>query len=74
MSLGIHYNSAEHDLLTYLRDPSVFDVADGMVAAPQAAGLGVDIDEDKVRAAAASMGGGWRNPVWRGPDGAMREW
>jgi galactonate dehydratase len=74
MSLGIHYNSVEHDLLTYLRDPSVFDVTDGMVPALVGPGLGVEIDEERVRAAAAEMGPGWRNPVWRGPDGAIREW
>ena len=74
MSLGIHYNSAEHDLLTYLRDPEVFAVGDGMVPALTGAGLGVDIDEDRVRLAAAAVTQGWRNPVWRGPDGAIREW
>ena len=74
MSLGIHYNDAEHDLLTYCADPSVFTVSNGMVAAPQAPGLGVEIDEAKVRDAASKMTKGWRNPVWRGPDGAVREW
>ena len=74
MSLGIHYNSAEHDLLTYLRNPDVFDVADGMVAALEGPGLGIEIDEDRVRSAAAEMHKGWRNPVWRGPDGSVREW
>jgi galactonate dehydratase len=74
MSLGIHYNSAGHDLLTYLRDPGVFDVADGMVAALEGPGLGIEIDEDRVREAAKDPGPGWRNPVWRGPDGAVREW
>ena len=74
MSLGIHYNDAEHDLLTYCTDPAVFAVSDGMVEAPQGPGLGVEIDERKVRDAAAGMTKGWRNPVWRGPDGAVREW
>lgn len=74
MSLGIHYNTDGHDLLTYLEDASVFDVHDGMVAAPEGSGLGVTIDEAKVRDAAARPFAGWRNPVWRGPDGAVREW
>jgi galactonate dehydratase len=74
MSLGIHYNTDGHDLLTYLKDPSVFDVASGMVEALAGPGLGIEIDEDKVRAAAGEPMQGWRNPVWRGPDGAAREW
>ena len=74
MSLGIHYNDAEHDLLTYVADPAPFAVSDGMVPVPQGPGLGVEIDEAKVREAAGRMTKGWRNPVWRGPDGAVREW
>jgi galactonate dehydratase len=73
MSLGIHYNSEEHDLLTYLQDPSPFDLKDGMIDAPQAPGLGISIDEARVRHAAATPHR-WRNPVWRGPDGSIREW
>lgn len=74
MSLGIHYNSAEADLLTYLAEPAVFAVSEGTIAAPTEPGLGVTIDEERVRAAADAMTAGWRNPVWRGPDGAVREW
>jgi galactonate dehydratase len=74
MSLGIHYNSTEWDLLTYLQNPEIFTVADGMVPALAGVGLGVEIDEDRVRAAAAEMTAGWRNPIWRGPDGSFREW
>jgi galactonate dehydratase len=74
MSLGIHYNTAEFDLLTYLKNPEVFAVSDGMVPALTGPGLGVEIDEERVRSAAAEMGHGWRNPIWRGPDGAFREW
>jgi galactonate dehydratase len=73
MSLGIHYNSGEHDLLTYLKHPEVFRVQDGMVAALEGAGLGVEIDEARVREA-ARLPHSWRNPVWRGPDGGIREW
>ncbi len=73
MSLGIHYNTGGHDLLTYLRDPSVFDVADGYVAALEAPGLGIDIDEDRVREAARTPIA-WRSPVWRNADGGVTEW
>jgi len=74
MSLGIHYNSLEYDLLTYMRNPEVFAVTDGMVSALSGPGLGVEIDEERVRASARPVEPGWRNPVWRGPDGAFREW
>jgi galactonate dehydratase len=73
MPLEIHYNTGGHDLLTYIVEPSVFDVTDGMVTAPEGPGLGIEIDEAKVRAAAESPVA-WRSPVWRGPDGAVREW
>ncbi len=74
MSLGIHYNVGGHDLLTYMRDPTVFDVANGMVDVLTGPGLGIEIDEAKVREAARGPAEGWRNPVWRGPDGLAREW
>jgi galactonate dehydratase len=73
MSLGIHYNTQEYDLLTYLKNPDVFRVQEGMVEALQGVGLGVEIDEARVREAARTSHG-WRNPVWRGPDGSIREW
>ncbi|MEO6340481.1 MAG: galactonate dehydratase [Caulobacteraceae bacterium] len=73
MSLGIHYNTGGHDLLTYLSDPSVFDVAEGFVATPTGPGLGVAIDEAKVRDAAKG-GHAWRNPIWRTSDGGFAEW
>ncbi|MCP9223643.1 galactonate dehydratase [Erythrobacter sp. LQ02-29] len=73
MSLGIHYNQADADLLTYLQNPKVLDVSDGSVAVLEGAGLGVEIDEERVRHAARQPHR-WRNPVWRGPDGSLREW
>lgn len=73
MSLGIHYNSPSVDLLTYVANHEVFAIENGSVAAPIAPGLGVSIDEPRVRAAAKDAHR-WRNPVWRGPDGSLREW
>jgi hypothetical protein len=73
MSLGIHYNTSEHDLLTYLKNPDVFRVQGGLVAVLEGRGLGVVIDEARVREAARTSHE-WRNPVWRGPDGSVREW
>jgi galactonate dehydratase len=72
MSLQMHYNE-DADLLEYVVDESVFDVVDGFVAVPSGPGLGVEIDEDRVREAArdARM---WHNPVWRNDDGTVAEW
>jgi galactonate dehydratase len=71
-SLGIHYNR-ESDLLDYLVDEDVFAYQDGYVAIPAGPGLGIEIDEEKVREA-ARIGHEWRNPVWRNADGAFAEW
>lgn len=73
MSLGIHYNSPSADLLTYCTDGTVFDISEGSVAVPTGPGLGIEIDEARVREA-AKEGHRWRNPAWRGPDGSLREW
>ena len=73
MSLGIHYNSPSADLLTYCVDASIFDIVEGSVGVPAGPGLGVTIDEARVREA-AKEGHRWRNPAWRGPDGSLREW
>ena len=73
MSLGIHYNSEQHDLLTYVQNPEVFEVRDGMVDAPTGCGLGIEIDEARVRQV-AQQPHRWRNPIWRGRDGGLREW
>jgi galactonate dehydratase len=71
-SLGIHYNQG-NDLLDYLRNPEVFKYNDGFVAIPQGPGLGIDVDEAKVREM-AKVGHRWRNPVWRHADGSVAEW
>lgn len=71
-SLGIHYNQGS-DLLDYLADPTVFHYEEGYVARPTAPGLGITVDEEKVREMAA-VGHRWRNPVWRNADGSVTEW
>jgi galactonate dehydratase len=73
MSLGIHYNTPAHDLLTYIIDPTVFEVTDGAVRSPPAAGLGISIDEAAVREASTGTVS-WRNPLWRLGDGSFAEW
>lgn len=71
-SLGIHYNEGS-DLLDYLKDPRVFRYSDGYLELPEGPGLGIEVDEEKVRAAARE-GHSWRNPVWRRHDGTVAEW
>ena len=71
-SLGIHYNQG-HDVLDYLQDPAVFAFEDGFVQRPDAPGLGIRVDEEKVREL-SQTGHDWKNPIWRGEDGALAEW
>jgi galactonate dehydratase len=72
MSLGIHYNVGA-DLYTYLVDKTPLTAVDGYLPIPEGPGLGVEIDEGKVREA-AKEGHRWRNPVWRQHDGGFAEW
>jgi galactonate dehydratase len=71
-SLGIHYNQGS-DLLDYLVDPDVFRYQNGRVPRLTQPGLGIALDEEKVRAG-AKIGHRWRNPVWRNADGSVAEW
>ncbi|WP_273446499.1 galactonate dehydratase [Neolewinella agarilytica] len=71
-SLGIHYNVGA-DLVDYLTDPDGFGLRDGFVPLMTKPGLGIEIDEEKVRAA-ATTGHNWKNPIWRNPDGSVTEW
>lgn len=71
-SLGLHYNQSA-DLLDYLADATVFDYKDGYVSIPTGPGLGIELDEDKIRAA-SDHELRWRNPSLRRPDGSVAEW
>ncbi|MBQ7651698.1 MAG: galactonate dehydratase [Victivallales bacterium] len=71
-SLGIHYNQGA-DLLDYLEDPKVFGYKDGYVYRNSLPGLGIAVNENKVREA-AKVGHSWLNPVWRTGDGVVAEW
>lgn len=75
MSLGMHYNveAGDIDLNSYLVDKTVFDIADGFVAAPSKPGLGIDIDEDLVRHISKDTEP-WQPKEFHGPDGSIREW
>ena len=72
-SMGIHYHSAEADLLSYVADPAPLQIVDGHIARWDRPGLGITIDEAAVRRADAA-GHAWRNPVWRHEDGSFAEW
>lgn len=71
-SFGIHYNQGA-DVLDYLLDTSVFDIHNGYIERPQGPGLGIEIDDAAVRAA-ANQWESWRGPIWRYEDGGFAEW
>jgi galactonate dehydratase len=71
-SLGIHYNQGS-DLLDYVTKASVFDYEDGYINIPTGAGLGIEVNEEKVRSA-HDPEFRWNNPVWRRADGSIAEW
>lgn len=71
-SIGIHYNKGG-DVQDYLKDSTVFDYIDGYVNILEGPGLGIDINEEKVKKA-ASIGHDWKNPIWRNDDGSIAEW
>ena len=71
-SLGIEYGGG-NALLDYLVDPRVFAFTDGHVQRPTGPGLGIEVNEDVVRAAAADPHR-WRSPVLRHDDGSFAEW
>jgi galactonate dehydratase len=71
-SLGIHYNKG-YDLLDYMENPEVFNLQNGYISLLNEPGLGVKIDEEKLREA-QKIGHQWSNPIWRNQDGSFAEW
>jgi galactonate dehydratase len=71
-SMGIHYNEGA-DLLDYILNPEVFKVKEGYIDRPTLPGLGIQVDEKKVREMARA-GHDWKNPIWRNEDGSITEW
>ncbi|MEU4429456.1 galactonate dehydratase [Nocardia rhamnosiphila] len=72
-SIGIHYNEGSAELLDYVLDCSPLQFVDGHIERWEAPGLGVEIDEDAVRAADA-VATSWHGPIWHHPDGSFAEW
>ena len=71
-SLDVHY-SAGTDAMKYILSPDTFTFEAGYIKRPLGPGLGVVVNEDAIREAAA-IGHRWRNPVWRNADGCVTEW
>jgi len=72
----MHYNTDGFDLFTYMANPDVFKVHNGAIDLLTGPGLGIELNEDLIRkeAAEATRLQPWQNPVFRGPDGSVREW
>jgi galactonate dehydratase len=71
-SIGIHYNEGI-ELFDYVTNPEVFTVTDGYIKINPTPGLGVNIDEEKVRKMSLIVHD-WKNPIWRNNDGSVTEW
>ena len=71
-SMGIHYNQGA-ELLDYVVNRDDFAITNGYISPLPKPGLGVEIDEDRVREASGKSTN-WRNPVWRHEDGSIAEW
>jgi galactonate dehydratase len=71
-SLGIHYNKG-FDLLDFVKNKEVFQYRDGYVELPSKPGLGLEMEEDRVRDI-SQEGLIWTNPKWKNYDGTIAEW
>lgn len=71
-SLGIHYNQG-FDLLDFVKNKEIFQYKDSYVQLPKGPGLGIDMDEDKIKEV-AQEGLVWSNPAWKNYDGTIAEW
>lgn len=72
MSLGIHYNVGG-DLLSYVKNPELWKVTDGYIELMKGPGLGMEIDEEKVRELSEGAQP-WKSLSFVGPGGEIREW
>ena len=76
-SLGIHYDRgysglAGAEMHEYLHDPGPPTAVDRHLAVPTGPGLGIEVDEEAVRARTAERR--FPDPNWRNPDGTLAEW
>ena len=70
-SLNIHYNGRGD--YEYLTADGGFHFENGWLLRPEKPGLGIIVDEQKVREAART-GHSWSNPVWHLADGTPIDW
>jgi len=70
--LALH-TPGTHPMMRFVASPDSFAFADGHLLRPTRPGLGVEIDEEAVRAAAADPKYDV-SPVWSHPDGGYAEW
>jgi galactonate dehydratase len=69
-SFGIHYNESA-DVPDYLASNDIFEPVDGFLQIPDTPGLGISLDEKRIRDTESPD---WHNPVWRYNDGSVAEW
>lgn len=70
-SLEIHKDG--YGTPCYLKQGGGFEFADGWLKRPNRPGLGIEVDEEKVREA-SKTGHSWHNAVWTLEDGVPIEW
>jgi galactonate dehydratase len=72
-SLGIHYNTAEVDLLSYISNKEDFKIESGFIYRTDKPGLGIEMNEEIILEM-SKIKHNWSNPVWRNSDGSFTEW
>ena len=66
------------DFTYYINNPEVFKIEGGFMSIPTGPGLGIEVNEARVREEDAKFRAGeflpWQSPTLRGPGGEVREW
>ena len=57
----------------WVDNPEAFQLEDGFLPVLEGPGLGIDLDEDELRAE-TTAGANWTAPTWRHDDGSLAEW
>ena len=56
-----------------MKNKELFEFENSFVQLPQLPGLGIELDENKIREA-SQQGLSWKNPRWRNYDETVAEW